>query len=65
MASDSVGLPDHRLLDALGVAVVVFDRGGKVLVANRCARDELAAAEERWLTLEMLREEIEAAVSRP
>jgi hypothetical protein len=24
------------------------------------ARDELAAAEERWLTLEMLREEIDA-----
>jgi diguanylate cyclase (GGDEF)-like protein/PAS domain S-box-containing protein len=43
VTADSVGLPDHRLLDALGVAVVVFERGGKVLVANRCARDELAA----------------------
>ena len=29
------------------------------------ARDELAAAEERWLRLEMLREELEAAQVRP
>jgi diguanylate cyclase (GGDEF)-like protein/PAS domain S-box-containing protein len=43
VTADVTGAPDHHLLDALGIAVVVFDRGGTVIVANRCARDELAA----------------------
>jgi ATP-binding cassette subfamily F protein uup len=39
-------------------------RFGATTVALAVARDELAVAEEQWLTLEMLREEIEAAESR-
>jgi ATP-binding cassette subfamily F protein uup len=40
----------------------VRDQGrfGATTQALAVARDELAAAEERWLTLEMLREEIDA-----
>jgi len=41
--ADAGGQPDARLLDALEVAVVVFDRDGKVVLANRRARDDLAA----------------------
>ena len=39
-------------------------RFGATTVALAVARDELAVAEEQWLRLEMLREEIEAAESR-
>jgi hypothetical protein len=39
-------------------------RFGATTGALAVARDELAVAEEQWLTLEMLREEIEAAESR-
>ncbi len=39
-------------------------RFGATTAALAVARDELVAAEERWLTLEMLREEIEAATPR-
>jgi len=39
-------------------------RFGATTAALAVARDELVAAEERWLTLEMLREEIEAAAPR-
>jgi diguanylate cyclase (GGDEF)-like protein/PAS domain S-box-containing protein len=41
--SDGIpGLPTDRLLDALDVAIVVFDVDGKILFANRPARDDLA-----------------------
>ena len=42
MNADAGGQPDARLLDALEVAVVVFDLDGKVVLANRRARDDLA-----------------------
>jgi ATP-binding cassette subfamily F protein uup len=38
---------------------------GATTQALAAARDELGAAEEQWLTLEMLREEIDACVSAP
>ena len=38
---------------------------GATTDALAAARDELAAAEEQWLRLEMLREQIEAAEPRP
>jgi diguanylate cyclase (GGDEF)-like protein/PAS domain S-box-containing protein len=43
VADDPVGLPADRLLDSLEVAIMVFDRDFKVVVANRRARDELGA----------------------
>lgn len=39
-------------------------RFGAIAAALAVARDELTAAVEQWLTLEMLREEIEAAEPR-
>lgn len=42
MIQEYAALPSDQLLDALEVAVVVFDRDGTVLVANRRARDDLA-----------------------
>ena len=40
--ADALDVPYGQLLDALDVAVVVFDREGKVRVANRCAREAFA-----------------------
>jgi ATP-binding cassette subfamily F protein uup len=40
-------------------------RFGKTTAALALARDQLIAAEEQWLTLEMLREEIEAVEPKP
>jgi diguanylate cyclase (GGDEF)-like protein/PAS domain S-box-containing protein len=42
---DPVGQPDARLLDALDLAVVVFDPHGKVLVTNQRARAALDAVD--------------------
>jgi diguanylate cyclase (GGDEF)-like protein/PAS domain S-box-containing protein len=42
VTSRGAAIPSDQLLDALEVAVVVFDRDGKVLIANRRARDDLA-----------------------
>ncbi len=42
MSRYNAALPSDQLLDALEVAVVVFDRDGKILIANRRARDDLA-----------------------
>jgi diguanylate cyclase (GGDEF)-like protein/PAS domain S-box-containing protein len=42
VTGDALAVPYDKLLDALEVAVVVFDRDGKVRVANRRARDDLA-----------------------
>jgi diguanylate cyclase (GGDEF)-like protein/PAS domain S-box-containing protein len=42
VTAGGAAIPSDQLLDALEVAVVVFDRDGKVLIANRRARDDLA-----------------------
>jgi diguanylate cyclase (GGDEF)-like protein/PAS domain S-box-containing protein len=39
---DSVAFPTDQLLESLGVAVLVFDRQGKVLFANQRARKDLS-----------------------
>jgi diguanylate cyclase (GGDEF)-like protein/PAS domain S-box-containing protein len=41
VTEESVALPTNRLLDALEVAVVVFDVDGKILFVNQRAREEL------------------------
>jgi PAS domain-containing protein len=41
VTEDSTALPSDQLLDALEVAVFVFDRHGRILFANRRARREL------------------------
>ena len=42
MSASEPGIPSEQLLDALEVAVVVFDRDGKILISNRRAREDLA-----------------------
>jgi len=42
VTDEPTGYPTAELLDVLGVAVVVFDRSGAVLLANRRARKDLA-----------------------
>jgi diguanylate cyclase (GGDEF)-like protein/PAS domain S-box-containing protein len=45
---EPIELPSERLLDALEVAVVVFDRDGHILTANRRARADLAVLGDIW-----------------
>ena len=42
MTDGSTAFPTDQLLDALEVAVVVFDIDGRILLANQRARDDLA-----------------------
>ena len=50
MNADAGGQSEARLLDAVEVAVVVFDRDGKVVLANRRARDDLPRSASRSTT---------------
>ena len=42
MTDDSTALPTNQLLDALEVAIVVFDVDGRIVLANQRARDDFA-----------------------
>jgi diguanylate cyclase (GGDEF)-like protein/PAS domain S-box-containing protein len=42
VSGDPLDIPYAQLLDSLEVAIVAFDRNGRVLLANRRARDEFA-----------------------
>ena len=47
MTDEFTALPTDRLLDALDVAIVVFDVDGKILRANQRAREDLAFLDDR------------------
>jgi diguanylate cyclase (GGDEF)-like protein/PAS domain S-box-containing protein len=41
VSADDLGVPSDQLLDALGVAVVVVDAGGRIVTTNRRAREQM------------------------